>query len=269
MSGSGIAIIGYGAIGRELVAKLTRLRPDQEIRAVLVRPHHLEGGLASKTNLPFVTDLDALLASHPSLVVECAGGPALADMGAAVLAAGCDLVAASSGALVNDALRESLAQQAAASGTRLLVPSGAIGAVDALSAMRLAGLDKVVYRGIKPPGAWLGSAAEAMCDLSKVARRTVFFTGTAREAAATFPKNANVAAIVGMAGTGLDDTRAELIADPTARQNCHEVEAEGLTGAFSLRIAGNPSPENPRTSALTAYSILNATLTRTAAVVFG
>ncbi len=69
--------------------------------------------------------------------------------------------------------------------------------------------------------------------------------------------NANVAAAVALAGIGFDDTQVALIADPTVASNIHEVRAAGDFGSFTFTISGNGLPENPRSSALAAMSVVS------------
>jgi aspartate dehydrogenase len=261
-----IGIIGFGAIGQQITSQGFAASENHRLCAVLVKPEYA-AAYASREDILFVSDLPAFLNQQLDLVIECAGNTALGKLAEPVLEAGCDIVAASASALVDDALRARLSDCARRGGTSLLIPSGAIGAADALGAMRLAGLRRVVYRGIKQPGAWRGSMAERLCDLGAVTVRQRFFQGTARQAAESFPKNANVAATIGLAGIGLDATAVELFADPTIAGNCHEVEAGGVTGGFTFRMVGQPSSDNARTSALTAFSLMHSALTRSAAIV--
>ena len=77
---------------------------------------------------------------------------------------------------------------AKAAGTRIEIHPGALAGVDALSAARSIGLDRVEHRIVKPPRAWVGTPAETLCDLSGLTESTVFFTASAAETANAFPK---------------------------------------------------------------------------------
>jgi len=253
-----IAIIGYGAIGARVSTLLRDGGGRSRVETVLLRPGSKAAEQAEAAGLRVVTDPAALLSERPGLVVECAGQEALSAHGPTLLQAGVDLVAASIGALADAALERRLRAAAEASGAALLLPAGAVGGIDALAAMRLAGLERVTYRSRKPPAAWAGSPAEELLDLAALSEPATFYRGAARAAAARFPKNANVAATVALAGLGFDATEVELVADPGSGANVHEIEAEGASGRFSIRLEGRPDPDNPRTSALTALSLVRA-----------
>lgn len=253
-----IGIIGEGAIGRYVADHLGQLGLGPAV--TLVRPARLEGQpgqrVAEVVELP----------GDVSLMVDCAGHAALAQHGAAILARGIDLVTVSVGALADPDLERSLRQAADRGGAQLHLASGAIGALDCLSAARVGGLSAVTYTGRKPPRGWQGSPAEELLDLGALDRAAVHFEGSAREAAMRYPKNANVAAAVALAGCGFDKTRVQLIADPAIRANIHEIEARGSFGTFSFRIEGVALPDNPRSSALAAMSVVSAILRQRAPI---
>jgi aspartate dehydrogenase len=81
-----------------------------------------------------------------------------------------------------------------------------------------------------------------------------------------YPKNANVVAAVALAGIGFDDTTVRLIADADISANIHEVQAKGDFGMFTFQISGQSLPDNPRSSALAAMSVISKLDSLTAAV---
>jgi aspartate dehydrogenase len=164
------------------------------------------------------------------------------------------LITLSLGALADAGLSAALQDAALRGGGVLHLASGAIGALDALAAGSVGGLDMVRYTGTKPPGGWAGSPAEEALDLGALTAPTAHFTGTARAAALAYPKNANVAAAIALAGIGFDATEVQLIADPAATQNIHRIKARGAFGSFDFIISGNALPDNPKSSALAAMS---------------
>ena len=84
----------------------------------------------------------------------------------------------------------------------------------------------------------------------------VFFTGSAREAALHYPQNANVGAAVSIAGLGLDETRVRLISSRKVDDPLGVIEAAGAFGEFRFECLAKASPSNPKTSAITADSLL-------------
>src|SRR6185436_9288155 len=110
----------------------------------------------------------------------------------------------------------------------------------------------------KPPAAWDGTPGERLLIGPARQARTVFFEGSAREAATSYPQNANVGATVSLAGLGLDRTRVRLVSDPSATGPLGIIEAEGDFGRMRFEILAYASPRNPKTSLLTAHSMLIA-----------
>ncbi len=253
-----VAIIGYGAITAELMRCLDALGETRRIVGVLDVPERIRSlQAAGGARFALVDRFDSLLALRPQLVIEAAGHAAVRAFAAPVLAHGIDLIIASIGALADATLAKTL-HEAARSGARLLVPSGAVAGIDGLLAARSAGLAAVTYSSLKPPIAWMGTPAEKILDLARQRERVTFFEGSAREAAIHYPQNANVGATVALAGLGLDRTRVKLIADPGVPCPLGIIEAEGDFGTFRFEILGYAAPTNPKTSLLTAHSIVHA-----------
>lgn len=248
-----IALIGCGAIGSALL-ELVKDDADLQIAAIVVPGGSREAALAVAQRLaPGAQVLETVPAAGIDLVVEAAGHAAIGQHVLPALQRGLPCIVASVGALAAPGLAEQLEAAARAGRTQVQLIAGAIGGIDALAAARIGGLDTVRYTGRKPPRAWKGTPAEQRCDLDSLAAETVIFEGTAREAAAQFPKNANVAATVSLAGLGLDRTMVRLIADPAVRENLHQVEAAGAFGG-RLSMRNQPLAANPKTSALTVFS---------------
>ncbi|WCR12071.1 aspartate dehydrogenase [Paracoccus stylophorae] len=248
-----IGLIGHGAIAGYVSAQLGSrgIRPA----VFLMRTRRaLDGQDADAMQVTEARDLPEGL----DLMVDCAGHAGLAAHGPAILAAGIDLVSVSLGALADRDLHDRLEDAAQQGGARLHLASGAIGALDCLQAARIGGLDEVTYIGRKPPAGWKGSPAETALDLDGLTKAAEHFAGDARRAATEYPKNANVAAAVALAGTGFDATQVRLIADPGISANIHEIHASGAFGRFSFRIEGTPLPDSPRSSALAAMSVVAA-----------
>lgn len=257
-----VAVVGAGAIGTYVTRALMEDGGLSPPVPVLVRSgtpaHPLDGALyvAAFEDLP--RDVTHL--------VDCAGHAGLSAHGPRALAAGMDVVTLSLGALADPDLAQALAEAARSGRSKLHLASGAIGGLDALRAAAVGGLDLVRYTGRKPPLGWAGSPAERMLDLAALSEAAVHFEGSARDAALRYPKNANVAAAVALAGSGFDATQVRLVADPDAPGNVHEIEAVGAFGRLEMRLTGRALPDNPRSSALAAMSAV-AELRRLAAPV--
>jgi aspartate dehydrogenase len=271
MAFKSLGVIGSGAIAAPMLEAVARNMPKPVERlSLLTLPAVADGARALvercgpriAKHAEVFTDADAFLSQRYDLVVECAGHAAVKAYGTKVLGTGTDLLVVSIGSLTDDTLRNALRDAAEASGARLILCSGAIGGIDLLSAARLSGIESITYTSRKAPKAWKGTPAEKLIDLDNVTAETVFYEGTARAAARDYPQNANSAATIAIASVGLDNANVRLIADPSAPGNVHEFKLTSACADMEIRIVGKPSPDNPKTSMSTAYTVAREILNR-------
>jgi aspartate dehydrogenase len=256
------ALIGLGAIGMA-VARMARDAHASEIEIVgaLVRDVRRERAADAPRRLASAADL---LALAPDVVVEVAGHESLRSHGVDVLRAGVDLVTVSAGALADPITCDLLMGAAREGRARIRIPSGAIGALDAIASAALGGLDRVTHVTRKPARTLLPPD-----EASRLVFPKELFRGPARLGVIRFPESVNVAAAVSLAGIGFDRTELVVIADPAAERNRHEITAEGAFGALRFEIENVPTDENPRTGRIVAMSVIRALLDRSASLVVG
>ena len=129
--------------------------------------------------------------------------------------------------------------------SRVHIPSGAIGGLDALSSAALAGIDEVVLTSRKNPTA-LGTDNKD---------EKVVYDGFAEEAAKLFPTEMNVAATLALT-VKPTKVKVQVVSDPSVKRNTHEIQVKWRLGEMFLRFANDPHPENSHTSALAAWSAI-------------
>lgn len=251
-----IALIGFGAIAEEIVLTLDGLDELRCLRGILVRPDaQSRAQTKCRGRFQIVTDVSALLALQADIIVEAAGHAAARQLGPALLANGSAVLFSSVGVFA-DRTFANQAVAAAVARSKLLVAPGAVAGIDGLRAARSAGLSSVSYTSWKPPHAWRDTpGGELVARLE--GHSGIFFEGTARQAALSYPQNANVGALIGLMGLGLDRTTVRLGADATLHGPKGVIEADGDFGSFRFEI-GTRASANPKTSALTAHSLLAA-----------
>ncbi|NOZ82322.1 MAG: aspartate dehydrogenase [Euryarchaeota archaeon] len=250
-----LAVLGCGAIGMQLIRALAEGRVQGEVVCVHDLSRQRAEQAARISGAEVADSLEELLHSDAQVVVECASIAAAKSMLLPALELNKQVVLLSTGALAD---AELLRRVESRHGSKVHIPSGAIGALDALRAAREGELRSVLLRTTKPPRALEGSpyVRQKRLELGALRQRTKIFSGNALEAISAFPANINVAVAVSLAGLGTEKTQVEIHADPAARRNIHELFAEGDFGRLYFRTENLPSRENPRTSQLAVLSAL-------------
>ncbi len=257
-----IGIIGGGVMARLIFDSVQRGElGTATVVAVAGRSDASKGkALAKAYGAPFVTTIDALLATNPDVVIEAASHDAVRSHALPVLERGIAFIVLSGGALTDDALRAKVEAAAARHNAMLYVPSGGIGGLDALKGVCAAGAEHVEIAVTKPPAAWkdIPYVERLGIDLDRMTGPVVLFDGTAREGVPHFPANVNIAAVLSMAGIGFDRTRLKVVADPALKFNTHFIYIRGKTGTISIKFESVPAPDNPKTALLACYSAIAA-----------
>ncbi len=235
--GKTVGLIGCGAIGTVLAEAIERrlVVCDELIVYDFDRPKAEQLKKALHFPVTIADSFEELLARKPSVVVEAASQQAAREYVPKVVAAGAELIVMSTGALVDMDVDVS----------KVHVPSGAIGGLDAIGSAALAGIDEVTLTSRKNPRAFGRTNAEA---------ETVY-EGFAEEAAKLFPREMNVAATLALT-VRPTKVRVRVVSDPAVQRNNHEIALKWKYGEMLLRFANDPHPENPHTSALAAWSAI-------------
>jgi aspartate dehydrogenase len=257
-----VAVLGGGTIARLV---LQHCPAGIEIvslcgRKVKAGPASRGELLAREFSIPYVANRKDLLASRPEAVIEAASHDAVREHLVPLLKAGVSVVVLSAGALSDNELKLQAESAAQESGALFYVPSGGIGGLDALKTACLGGVDEVSIQVAKPPAAWKGiSYVEKLgIDLDRLSAPKTLFEGAAREGVPHFPQNVNIAAVLSLAGIGMDRTRLKVVADPALKLNTHTIRVSGAAGRMTVVLENVPAPENPKTSWLACYSALAA-----------
>ncbi len=261
-----IVLVGWGAIATRVSQLLADRGAPVRIVAVAVRDTSTpRGGLPKGAQL--ISDPAELARIEADLLIEAAGRASVGPWAQGGLARGWDVAISSTSALTDAGLLASLTETARQNRVQILIPPGALGGIDALSAASRLDLKSVRHEVVKPARAWAGTKAEDLCDLTTLTAPFTFFEGSARAAADAYPQNANVAVISALAGLGLDRTTVALTADPMAQLNSHCITAVGDFGTLTLTLENRPLATNPKSSEMTALSLVRMIENRAGQVV--
>jgi aspartate dehydrogenase len=249
-----VAVVGLGAIGIRVVEALDRGIDGLVLAAVSVQnPEKHRSRLASLTRTPPILPIEAL-GDVADIVIECAPAKLLRSIVAPFVGSGKTAVVLSAGALLD---HEDLIDLAKQNGGQIVVPTGALIGLDAVTAAAVGKIHSVRMVTRKPVLGLAGAPyiVENKIDIERITEPLRIFDGTAREAAKGFPANLNVAVALSLAGIGPDRTKLEIWADPALTRNTHRIEVESDSARFSMSIENIPS-ENPKTGLITALSVI-------------
>ena len=249
-----VAVVGLGPIGRKVVEALDKGIDGLVLAAVSVQdPAKHRDFLAGLSKPPAILPIDGL-ADIADLVIECAPAKLVRSIVAPFVSRGKTAVVLSAGALLENEDLIALAKQ---NGGQIVVPTGALIGLDAMTAAAEGNILSVRMVTRKPVNGLVGAPylVANKIDIEGITEPLRVFEGTAREAAKGYPANLKVAVALSLAGLGPDRTRLEIWADPALTRNVHRMEVDSDSARFSMSIENIPS-ENPKTGRITALSVI-------------
>ena len=253
-----VAIAGLGTVGLAVAKALDGgAVHGLVLAAVAVRDvGKAQRALASLQRAPEVLTSVGDLESRADIVVECAPSHLLPAIVRPFVEVGKIALVLSCGALLDN---EHLVEVARAHGGQIVVPTGALLGLDAVSAAAESRILSVRMITRKPVRGLVGAPylIEQGIEIADIGEPTCVFRGSPREAARGFPANLNVAVALSLAGLGPDRTTLEIWADPNLDRNTHRIEVEADSARFSMSIENIPTDENPRTGRITALSVIS------------
>jgi aspartate dehydrogenase len=260
-----VCLIGCGAVGSELAvaidsgkvgsATLVALFDTIEDAAQRLRMRLQNDNVAIFSNFSELTSSREFKVAD--IVIEAASQAAAKNFSRNVVEFKKDLLLMSVGALADELFLSQLLSVVSMTGKHIYIPSGAIAGIDAIKSVK-GMLDSVTLTTTKNPSA-LAGAPFFNSDpnrLKSMKKKTLVYQGPAADAVNKFPANINVAAVLSLAGLGIQETKVKIIADPHITVNQHQIEAAGAFGSMAITVRNIPSPNNPKTSFLAVLSAI-------------
>ena len=250
-----VGIAGFGTIGKPVAAALQAGIEGLELAAICSRDREKAARNMAGLCDPVPVVAPEELAAMCDIVVECVPKAAFLSIAEPALKAGRIFLTVSGAGLLE---HPEVVELARANGAQIILATGALLGLDAVRAAAEGTITSVRMITRKPPKSLKGApyldrngiSVDGLSEPLKV------FEGTARDGAAGFPANVNVAAALGLAGIGPDRTTLEIWADPALDRNTHRIEVEADSARFSLSIENVPSEENPGTGKITPLSVI-------------
>ena len=262
-----ISIIGCGAIGSELALSVDRMMMENVtissfLDINLENAETLKSKLSNNSPLifnNFTEFIESESFKNVDLVVETASQNALINYLNPIILLKKDVLVMSVGAFANPDFFSEVLKNVEKNDINLYLPSGAIAGIDAIKCVRNS-ISYVTLTTTKNHNSLKDSLFFKKTNLTidSIKKRTLIFEGSAIEAVQNFPANVNVAALLGLAGIGIEKTKVNVIADPSLRINKHEIKVIGKFGELIVRVKNIPSPTNPKTSYLAILSVIES-----------
>ncbi|MEE2954702.1 MAG: aspartate dehydrogenase [Pseudomonadota bacterium] len=250
-----VGIAGFGSIGKVVGEALDIGIENLTLSGVCGRNYDKTKQRISNLKFPPLIMPAQELAEKCEVIVECVPKAAFLEIAEPVLKLGKLLITVSGAGILANPQVIDLAKN---HGGRIILATGALLGLDAVRAAAEGDLIEVKMITRKPPNA-LRNAPYLLnnnISIENLKEPKKVFEGSAKEGAAGFPANVNVAAALGLAGFGADRTELEIWADPSLTRNTHAISVDSDSAKFYMKIENIQSNETPGTGKITALSVI-------------
>ena len=226
-----VGIAGLGAIGRTLARALAKGMPGLELAGVAARDHVKARAWLDQRRDRLSDDL----ARGDARRMPTSSSNALPPSAIRYLPADAVGAQARHGAQRRRAAVPSRSDRTRrAQGGQIIVPTGALIGLDAVTAAAEGVIHSVRMVTRKPPPGLAGAPylVENKISVEGLTEPTLRVRGHGARGRRGFPANVNVVAALSLAGIGPDRTMIEIWADPSVTRNCHPIEVESEFGAL-------------------------------------
>jgi aspartate dehydrogenase len=257
-----IGLMGCGTIGTPLAMAIDSGRVDNASLSGLFdivdeNSRNLKTKLKSTPHV--YHNFDRFVDSPADIIIEAASQQAVKNFAKRIIESRKDVMVMSVGALADTLFLAELLQLTPIRNghSKIYVPSGAIAGIDAIRSVRHIA-DSISLTTKKSPKALAGAPFFTIRNVSldNITKVTEIYEGPAVEAVKLFPANVNVAAVLSLAGIGVEKTMVRILADPEATTNQHEIVATGSFGEIKISVNNVTAPGNPKTSFLAVLSAI-------------
>ncbi|MFV1450034.1 aspartate dehydrogenase domain-containing protein [Maribacter sp. HS] len=249
-----IALIGFGNIGKYL-ADWICANSSFELKYIVARKEIAKETCGFKDHpVQFKKEVSADLINDVDIIIECATKDVVTQLlkFPEIDETGKKLIVISTGGLYENKMALSQLKKC-----EVILPVGAIAGLDAIKAVNDE-ITSIALRTTKHPKSLEGAPffENSNIDLASIQTSQTIWKGKVSEAVNEFPKNINVAASLYFASK-CENLTIEIVADPNASSNMHEITCEGGFGKIYTRTENKPSPNNPKTSFLAIKSVVS------------
>ena len=252
-----LAIIGSGSLG-SIIASFVSKEMSEGYEILGVQSGNIENAikLANEIDCKAYKSLAEVITDKPDFIIEAASPDVFKDIGVRILSNGINLIPLSVGALADKEFYKNVEAAALENNSRVHIPAGAVGGFDVLRASMLMEDAEVSITTDKSPQSLNGAPFLKGRKLSEEQTEEIF-NGIAKDAIKHFPENVNVAVTTALATTGVENTKVSINSIPGFDSNKHEIKLVGEIINVNVIVETTPSKNNPKSSALAAYSVIS------------